>query len=60
MGNFCESVAVAVTRGAQLKPHMDRQNDSHEQHNVMGALTFAGRDEEVSRRGLPLHAQVRR
>ena len=43
-GNYCESVAVAVNRGAELKPHMDRQNDSRPGYNVMGALTFAGRD----------------
>ncbi len=43
-GNYCESVAVLVNRGAELKPHMDRQNDSRPGYNVMGALTFAGRD----------------
>ena len=29
-----------MSRGSQLKPHMDRQNDYREGYNVTGALTF--------------------
>jgi hypothetical protein len=32
-GNHCESVVVAVNRGAELKPHMDRQNSGAENPN---------------------------
>jgi hypothetical protein len=44
-GNFYEAIAVAVTRGPDVKPHMDRQNDWREGHDIMGALTYTGRDE---------------
>ena len=45
-GNFFEAVAVAVTRGCEVLPHMDRENDHRDGWNVMGALTFCGRDEK--------------
>ena len=43
-GNFYEAVAVAVTRGPDVKPHMDRENDWREGHDIMGAVTYTGRD----------------
>eukprot|EP01044_Picomonas_judraskeda_P008948 COSAG03_NODE_1058_length_4933_cov_40.252586_4_plen_212_part_00 len=45
-GNFFEAVAVAVTRGCEVLPHMDRENDHRDGWNVMGALTFCGQDEK--------------
>eukprot|EP01047_Picozoa_sp_COSAG01_P102023 COSAG01_NODE_31674_length_593_cov_0.967611_2_plen_61_part_00 len=35
-----------MTRGADVKPHMDRQNDWRKGHDIMGALTYTGRDEQ--------------
>jgi hypothetical protein len=45
-GNLFEAVAVAVTRGCEVLPHMDRENDHRDGWNVMGALTFCGQDEK--------------
>ena len=42
--NFYEAVAVAVTRGPDVAPHMDRENDNRPGHNIMGAITFSGSD----------------
>eukprot|EP01047_Picozoa_sp_COSAG01_P005348 COSAG01_NODE_181_length_22873_cov_12.951392_26_plen_107_part_00 len=44
LGNYYEAVAVGVTRGADVKPHMDRKNDWRQGHDIMGALTSTGRD----------------
>jgi hypothetical protein len=44
LGNYYEAVAVAVTRGPDVKPHMDRKNDWREGHDIMGALTYTGCD----------------
>tara|TARA_B110000211_G_scaffold208650_1_gene245386 strand:+ start:1582 stop:2376 length:795 start_codon:yes stop_codon:yes gene_type:complete len=43
-GNYFEAYAVAVTRSVDLKPHMDRENDSTEGFDVMGAVSFSGVD----------------
>eukprot|EP01047_Picozoa_sp_COSAG01_P048374 COSAG01_NODE_4708_length_4799_cov_4.376809_1_plen_168_part_00 len=43
-GNFYEAVAVALTRGPDVRPHMDRENDWREGHDIMGAVTYTGRD----------------
>lgn len=43
-GNFFEAVAVALTRGPEVRPHMDRENDYREGYSIMGALTFSGHD----------------
>ena len=43
-GNYFEAVAVGVSRGCQLLPHMDRANDVREGFDVMGALTYTGED----------------
>jgi hypothetical protein len=45
-GNYYEAVAVAVTRGPDVKPHMDRENDWREGHDIMGAVTYTGHDEK--------------
>eukprot|EP01049_Picozoa_sp_SAG25_P002458 SAG25_NODE_128_length_14556_cov_11.699405_12_plen_187_part_00 len=41
-GNFYEAVAVAVTRGPDVKPHMDRENDWREGHDIMETGKGAG------------------
>ena len=45
-GNFFEAMAVVLSRGSQhaVKPHMDRQNDSRRGFNMMGSLTYTGKD----------------
>ena len=45
-GNFYEAVAVAVTRGPDVVPHMDRENDWRDGFDIMGAITFSGSDDQ--------------
>ena len=35
---------MAVTRGADVVPHVDAMNDHHDGYNIMGALTYSGTD----------------
>ena len=43
-GNYYEAMAVAMTRGAQVLPHLDRENDWRSGYDIMGALTYSGHD----------------
>ena len=43
-GNYFEAVAAAITRGPQLKSHVDRENGHREGYDIMAALSFAGTD----------------
>ena len=40
------ALASSATSSASTPPHMDRENDHRDGWNVMGALTFCGRDEK--------------
>ena len=44
--NYFEHVAVGVTRGSDIVPHLDRNNDSRTNYNIMAALTYTGEDEK--------------
>ena len=42
--NFFEAVAITVSRGPDVNPHMDRENGPREGHDIMAGISFTGVD----------------